>query len=316
MAAAGRATTVGLHPVGEVVVDPEEVERLPDGLEIAVSDLGHRRPERLEDCRGVAAREQRLGEHAVVEGVVALGGGGVGRAVGRGIDRLGVEHDADRHAGCGPADRQGAEAVGEVEVVNGRQGGAKVPLARRVDAEEMAENRRAPRLVQRHEALHPVAEAPGHHVGVVGEGVGGVACAPAAVAVLLDRQIPMVERRKGLDLLCEQRVDQPIVEGEPLLVDRAAPVGDHPRPGDGEAIGVDPQRADQPHVVLEAVIVVAGDVPGVAVHDPPRDPRERVPDRGLASVLIMRALDLVGGGRHAEEEVGREAASERVVGHG
>ena len=54
------------------------------------------------------------------------------------------------------------------------------------------------------------------------------------------------------------------------------------------------------------MVVVAGDVAGVAVQDVARRMREGVPDRGAASVLVYGALDLVGGGRGAPQEAFRK----------
>ena len=51
------------------------------------------------------------------------------------------------------------------------------------------------------------------------------------------------------------------------------------------------------------MVVVARDVAVVAVDDGTGNARERIPDRVGAAVLVGGALDLVGGGRGAEEEV-------------
>ena len=66
------------------------------------------------------------------------------------------------------------------------------------------------------------------------------------------------------------------------------------------------------------MVVVDGDVAGLAVEDPARLAHERVPDARAAAALGDGALDLVGGGGDAPREVrGKvEAAHGRVVGRG
>ena len=63
----------------------------------------------------------------------------------------------------------------------------------------------------------------------------------------------------------KQGVGQAAVEIQALLVHRTPTVGNHPRPGDAEAIVFDAQFGHQLHVVFEAMIVVAGHVARVAV---------------------------------------------------
>ena len=81
------------------------------------------------------------------------------------------------------------------------------------------------------------------------------------------------------------------------------PSGMHPRPRRREAVGLQAQRLHQRDVLGAAVVVVAGDVAVVAVHDGTGDPAERVPDRVGPAVLVGGALDLVGGGRRPAQEV-------------
>src|SRR5262249_34437600 len=62
-----------------------------------------------------------------------------------------------------------------------------------------------------------------------------------------------------------------------------------------------------------AVVVVAGDVAGVAVGDLAGGAAEDVPDRGAAAVFVDRAFDLIGGGGGAEQGVGGAARWDRRV---
>ena len=185
--------------------------------------------------------------------------------------------------------------------------------AGRVHARAVAEERRAPRLVQR----GPVA-APGRRarratsVGVVGEPGGGVPGRPAAGVLERLRQVPVVERQPRLDAVGQQLVDQPAVEVEPGRVGRPGAAGLHPGPGDREPVRLQAQLGHQRDVVAVAVVVVARHVAGVPADDPARGVAEGVPDRRGAAVLGRRALDLVRGGRRAPEEAGREGQPGRA----
>ena len=59
------------------------------------------------------------------------------------------------------------------------------------------------------------------------------------------------------------------------------------------------------------MIGIAGDVAGVAVGDPAGRMGEDVPIGLPAPILVDRALDLIGGGRAAPAEIGREAELDR-----
>ena len=109
------------------------------------------------------------------------------------------------------------------------------------------------------------------------------------------------------DAALVQAVDEAAVEVEPALVGRAGAVGLDPWPGDGEAVAAHPEVAHQVEVLGVAVVVVGGDVTGVAVAGAPGVAAEGVPDRLAAPVLLGRALDLVRGGGRAPAEVVREA---------
>ena len=87
-------------------------------------------------------------------------------------------------------------------------------------------------------------------------------------------------------------------------------VGLHARPRDREAVGLEAEGRHQVEVLAPAVVVVAGDVAGVAVGDGAGHAAERVPDRLAAPILVHGPLDLVGGGGGAEAESGREAGHE------
>ena len=140
---------------------------------------------------------------------------------------------------------------------------------------------------------------------VFGEPVGDVAVHPAALVLQRAGQVPVIERRIGLDAAFEHAVDQPIVELEALGIHRADPLRDEAGPGEGEAVGVEAAVADQIEVAGPAVVVVAGDGAGIEVLHIAGGRRKRVPDRGAAAIGLA-AFDLVGGRGGAEGEVGAE----------
>jgi len=137
--------------------------------------------------------------------------------------------------------------------------------------------------------------------------MGAIRIEPAATLVQGHRQIPMIERRHRSDALLQQGVDQARVEVQPQTIDRPPSLGQHPAPGQAEAIEVQPQLSHERHVFAIAMIVITGQVAGVVSGDPSRCVRETMPDTGPGPVGERESLDLIGRGRHTPEEVVREA---------
>src|SRR3546814_6965653 len=75
----------------------------------------------------------------------------------------------------------------------------------------------------------------------------------------------VVERGERLNPVREQFVDQPLVEIEPGVIDAPGAVGQHPPPGDREAVRLQPERLHQRHVVAPAAVMIARDLAGVAL---------------------------------------------------
>src|SRR5690606_39170479 len=69
----------------------------------------------------------------------------------------------------------------------------------------------------------------------------------------------------------------------------------------------------QRHVLAIAVVVVVGDVAGVAVPHGAGGVRVAIPDRFALAVGVPRALDLVGGRRRAPLEAGRESPASALA---
>ena len=292
-----------------VVVQAQRVQLLVDQPEVAVQDVRpvRDRRRRLEQRPRVRAVQDRAVEDAVGEVVDLLRGGQVGGALREGPYHRRVEADGHRVAGRHRrAQRRGAQAVRQVQMVGGAQRGRRVGAAGGVHAGAVAEEGAAPGLVERDPVLHAVAERLADDLRVLGETVRRVALRPAARVLQLLGEVPVVEGDGRLDAVLEQLVDQPAVEVQADLDGGAAAGGLHPGPGDREAVRRQAQVRHQGHVVAVAVVMVDSDVTGLAGGGLARCVTEGVPDGGRTAVLPHGPLDLVGGGRGAPEEAGRK----------
>ncbi len=191
-----------------------------------------------------------------------------------------------------------------------------VALARCMNAEQMRQDHRAPRLVEGRHRIEPVTEAADDCLRVALEGVSRGTRRPAAIAHQRQRQVPVIERRKGLDAARLQAVDQLVVEVEPLLVDRPGAVRHDAWPGDRESIGRNAHVLDEVEVFFPAVIMIAGDIAIVPLINPARHIGKGIPDAGLAPVFLRRALDLIGGRGNPENEVAGETGCKGLGVHG
>ena len=171
-------------------------------------------------------------------------------------------------------------------MVHGGQRRRRLGAAGRVHARGVAEVRRAPRLVQRGPGVHPVAErrrrcrrrSPANRSAVSRTGQ------PPASSSSCGRS-QWYSVATGRTPSSSSRVDQPRVEVEAGLVERAAAAGLDPRPGDREPVGVESERLDVLEVLRPAVVVVVRDVAGVAVQRAAGGVAEGVPDGRPPAVL-------------------------------
>ena len=300
------------HQGRGVVVQAEGVQGLVDDLQVALAHEGPvgDRGGVGEDVGGVLPGQGRAEEDPVHDPVELADSVGVLGAVALGHEVPQVQGEGDVGARSRGAHRPRREAVGEVQVVRGGQRRRRVGDPGGVDAGRVAEVRRAPGLVEGDDHGEAVAQALRDHAGVLPEALGGAPVGPPPDVTEGLGQVPVVQRGGGGDAGVEEGVDEAVVEGQARLVDRPEGVGGDlrgdARPRDREAVGPQAQALHQRDVLRPPVVVVVGDVAGVAADDLAGGVAEGVPDRGGAPVLGDRALDLVGGGGRAPHEAGGE----------
>src|SRR5215472_8699061 len=98
---------------------------------------------------------------------------------------------------------------------------------------------RAEGLIDSNPALHPISQVPGYHIGILGKSQRSCTIEPAAAIVQSQRQIPVIQCERWLDVVFEQRIYQPIVERYPSKIGGAGALRNDPRPGHREAIRTD-----------------------------------------------------------------------------
>ncbi len=193
-------------------------------------------------------------------------------------------------------------AVREQQMVHRLRSVAVVGETRCVMTIAVAQIRGAPGFVERGPGIDLACEFAAHQVGVIGEAIRDVAIEPAAAIFQILRQIPVIERDKGLEPLLFQPPDDPLVKVDALLI-RAPCFVHHARPCNGKTVCIDVKRAEQIEVRFPPMIVIAGDLAGVACQHFAGHGRERVPDRREAAIFVRGAFDLVGSGCGAEQKV-------------
>jgi hypothetical protein len=77
----------------------------------------------------------------------------------------------------------------------------------------------------------------------------------------------VIERWERPDARLEEAIDKAVVEGNAATIDWSGPRGLNAGPGDGKAVAPDPKATYEREVFVEAVVVVTGDVRGLAAFD-------------------------------------------------
>ena len=230
----------------------------------------------------------------------------LGRVV-LGDDALAVMDAADRGAGHKRAQDIDAGTMGEVDMVDRLEVRVAIGDAGGTPVHGVSEEREDGEFVEGGKALDAVAVAPCRQCRVIGEPAGTVAARPAAQIVERLRQVPVIKAEPRLDPRGQERIDEPVVERQARFVRGPASERQNPRPGEREAVGGGAELLHQRHVVEVEVIVVAGDVAGIAVGNAALLAATRVPDARAAAILERRPFDLIARGGDPPDEVGRPA---------
>ena len=291
-----------------------EVQRLADRFKILLPAGGQVLAEVLKAVLRIAAQNRRIAPpgdrerpvlRAARDGEVRLARGldVLGAVAGRNA-RIAAGRIAHAHAGDGFTQHPDRQAVRQQNMVTHRdRRGRREHIARRMHARAVAQADEALRLVEGDEVLHAVAETPGAQRCVLEEPGRALRILPCTPGLQGGGVVPMEERDDRADAGGEQLVDERVVERDALLVHLTYALRKQARPGDGEAVVFDAHLLHQPHIFLEAVIVVAGDVAGVPLEHLARLVGEAVPDGRALAVLEGCALDLIGRGGRAPDEI-------------
>ena len=196
--------------------------------------------------------------------------------------------------------------MGEQQMVGYLQGSLPIASPRGMNTAVVAHERRHPRFVVGDPQLYPIGEPVEHDGGIIEVVLYGVSIGPAPLVLKALRQIPMIEGDHGCDFVGQQIVNQPLVEIKTGRIEFSAAGGKDTGPGDGEAGRSQTDILHQPDIFLVAVIVIAGYVCVLVLVHLPRGVAESIPDGLSSSILVHRALDLVGGGCSAPQEIFRE----------
>jgi hypothetical protein len=213
-----------------------------------------------------------------------------------------IHHDADLPLPRMSAERLHAAAVRTKQIVTRNRCLVQIAVTRRKSAVQVAAVGDDPRLVQRRPHRHTIAESGKDRRGVIAKPIGAVAIEPPATVVKRRRQVPVEECRVWCDVRRQQRVDEMIIEIEATLVDTSGATRQHAAPTDAEAIRLQTESLHERHVVAPAIIVIARDIPGVAIRRPTGTVRESLPYAGACTVGERTAFDLIGRRRGAPEK--------------
>ncbi len=302
-----------------VMVEPEEVGGVLEEGAVLFGELGEAVGHPLSHARRIVALVDRVGEPTEVELEGTLRRLAVGRRFGSGFAPVGVVRDADAPALTAAkvliVDADGAGVAAE-QLVGDRIGLAAGFPSRRHHSVVVSKNRDDPRLVERDPVLYAIAEVLEADSGVGGIHVGKVGTAPAIHLELQGQgKIPVVERDPGGDAVFEKGIDEFVVETDALRIHRAATLRKNARPRERQAIGPQSKVRHQSHVLAEAVVVIAGDIAGVAAENFTRGVGEGIPDGEALAAFQPGPLDLVAGGGGAEGKgVGKSQHTRRELG--
>ena len=134
------------------------------------------------------------------------------------------------------------------------------------------------RLVERHPTRHAVRERVHHRARVTREPCGAFRIEPASAQIKRVGEIPVEKRDARFDARFEQSVHKPVIKRHPLGIHRAIPVGNHPRPRHGEAVGIQADLLHQRNILFPPAEVIASDLARMPLENAARLTAQHVPD--------------------------------------
>src|SRR5579859_3789119 len=87
-----------------------------------------------------------------------------------------------------------------------------IAQARSMNAGGIAKPRGTPGFVLCEPPVNAVSQAARHHLGIVGESVGRIACEPATTIQQGHGQVPVIERGEWTNTSSKQGIDQAVVK--------------------------------------------------------------------------------------------------------
>ncbi len=304
-----------------VDIDADEVERTGDDLQILVREPGSVLSGLLQIviCVSTFQHDREIGRVEFTRR--RLSGLDVLRALDQGHGKFDVFRRPDlRSLSSLGANRLDREAVSQHCVVTylveflrrqlqARREKDRSGSARRRDLEAFVSGlgERA-ELVDREKVADAIGEFLRNVTGIVGKRLRRIARLPTSLVMQRLRQIPVIQRCKRLDARAFQFIDQATVEVQPFRIRSTGSLRKDSRPRDREPVRRCADILHQRHILLVAMIVIVGDVAGVAIADLAGGMGVRIPNGWPLAVLVPCALDLVCRGRDAPEEALRKRA--------
>ena len=116
----------------------------------------------------------------------------------------------------------------------------------------------------------------------------------------------MIERAKGTNARCQNRIDKPRIVIDPFLVCRSGSIGLDSRPRNRKTIALEVHLFDDRQVVLEEMVVITSDIRRGRAPNFAGSMTKAIPVRLTFSILIPGAFYLKGGCGCAPEKIFRE----------
>src|SRR5581483_9647068 len=117
----------------------------------------------------------------------------------------------------------------------------------------------------------------------------------------------MIKCYHRTNLVCEQFIDQLIIEIEATLIHFALTLRKDARPGNRETIGIQLHTGHQRDIFSHMMVVICGDIASCSLINRSWFSCECVPDAGTAPILTCCAFYLISRGSGPPEKICRES---------